>query len=92
MAEDPITQGEIAALTRRYEQTAKQTDDALKVIKSDVLHLRLEVGGNSTRLDSMEASVAELHAEVSGLREEVRTGNARIIELLSNLVGKDTNA
>lgn len=49
MAEDPIAQGEAAALTRRYEQHAEQTNAALKVIKSDVLHLRLEVGANTTR-------------------------------------------
>ncbi|MFF3857466.1 hypothetical protein [Micromonospora sp. NPDC002575] len=82
--EDEMAQAETAALTRRYEQHAEQTNDALKMIKSDVLHLRLEVGGATTRLDAVERSVNEL-------TEEVRTGNARIIELLSNLVGKDPN-
>jgi hypothetical protein len=85
MPEDPIAHQEIAALTRRYEQHTGQTNDALKVIKSDVLHLRLEVGSGTTRLDAVERSINEL-------RDEVRSGNARIIELLSSVVGRSPNA
>ncbi len=77
MPEDPLAQSEIAALTRRYEQTA----DALTVLKSDVLHLRLEVGEVNTRVGALEESV-------TALREEVRSGNAQIITLLSRLVGE----
>ncbi|MEU7596539.1 hypothetical protein AB0B79_26425 [Streptomyces sp. NPDC039022] len=85
MAEDPIAQGEAAALTRRYEQHAEQTTDALKVIKSDVLHLRLEVGSNTTRLDSVES-------KIDALDQKIDRHQAQIIELLSHLVGKDPGA
>jgi chromosome segregation ATPase len=113
--EDPIARSEIAALTRRYEQHAEQTNDALKVIKSDVLHLRLEVGTLSTRLSSMDTRLDSVETRLSsmdtrldsvetrlssmdtrldsmersvnGLRDEVRSGNARMVELLTNLVG-----
>lgn len=43
-----------------------------------MLHLRLD-GSVGTRLETVERSVNEL-------RDELRTGNARIIELLSGLV------
>ena len=89
MPEDEIAHQEVAALTRRYEQHAEQVNDALKVIKSDVLHLRLEVGSLSTRLDTLESSVNEVRDALSGLSDEQRTANARIIELLSGLVGRD---
>ena len=85
MPEDEIAHQEVAALTRRYEQHAEQVNDALKVIKSDVLHLRLEVGSLSTRLDTLESSVNEVRDALSGLRDEQCTANARIIELLSEL-------
>ncbi|MFF3275986.1 hypothetical protein ACFYWU_34370 [Streptomyces chrestomyceticus] len=85
MAEDPIAQGEAAALTRRYEQHAEQTNAALKVIKSDVLHLRLEVGANTARLDSVEAKIDAMHQEMS-------RNQAQIVELLSSLVGKNPDA
>ncbi len=85
MAEDPIAQGEAAALTRRYEQHAEQTNAALKVIKSDVLHLRLEVGANTTRLDAVESKIDAMH-------QEMTRNQAQIVELLTKLVGKDPGA
>jgi predicted nucleic acid-binding Zn-ribbon protein len=89
MPEDEIAHQEVAALSRRYEQHAEQANDALKVIKSDVLHLRLEVGTLSARLDSLESSVDEVRGAITDLRDEQRAANARVIELLSSLVGRD---
>ncbi|MFJ2440847.1 hypothetical protein ACIOWG_10365 [Streptomyces sp. NPDC087658] len=67
MPEDPLAQGEIAALTRRYEQHAAQTNDSLTVIKSDVLHLRLEVGANTTRLDGVETRLDGVETRLDGV-------------------------
>ncbi|MFJ5101057.1 hypothetical protein [Streptomyces sp. NPDC088554] len=99
MPEDPLAQGEIAALTRRYEQHAAQTNDSLTVIKSDVLHLRLEVGANTTRLDGVETRLdgvetrlGAVETKIDGLGQKIDHNQAQIVELLTRLVGKDPNA
>jgi hypothetical protein len=77
MPEDEIAQAEIAALTRRFEERAEKTDREFGIVKSDLTAVRLQVGNLDQKLDSFIT--------------EQRTANARLIELLSNLVGKDPN-
>ncbi|MFJ2478008.1 hypothetical protein ACIOWI_34430 [Streptomyces sp. NPDC087659] len=77
MPEDEIAQSEIAALTRRFEERAEKTDREFGIVKSDLTAVRLQVGNLDQKLDSFIT--------------EQRTANARIIELLSGLVGKDPN-
>jgi hypothetical protein len=77
MPEDEIAQAEIAALTRRFEERSEKTDREFGIVKSDLTAVRLQIGNLDQKLDSF---ITEQHA-----------ANARIIELLSNLVGKDPN-
>ncbi|MFJ2477739.1 hypothetical protein ACIOWI_33000 [Streptomyces sp. NPDC087659] len=88
MPEDPIAQSEIAALTRRYEQQAGQANEALKVIKSDVLHLRLEVGSVGQRLDTVETRLGAVETQLSAMDEKMDRNQAQIVQLLTALVGK----
>ncbi|MFD0441316.1 hypothetical protein [Streptomyces chartreusis] len=77
MPEDEIAQAEIAALTRRFEEQAAKTDREFGIVKSDLTAVRLQVGNLDQKLDAFIA--------------EQRTANARVIELLSNLIGRDPN-
>ncbi|WP_155059752.1 hypothetical protein [Streptomyces blattellae] len=77
MPEDEIAQAEIAALTRRFEERAEKTDREFGIVKSDLTAVRLQVGNLDQKLDSFIT--------------EQRAANARIIELLSGLVGTDPN-
>ncbi|MGQ4517355.1 hypothetical protein [Streptomyces sp. DW26H14] len=81
MPEDPIAQSEMAALTRRYEEAVDRVDAALAVVKSDVLHLRVEAGSAATRLASIEDAV-------SALDQKIDRNQAQIVELLTGLVGR----
>jgi hypothetical protein len=75
MPEDPIAQGEIAALTRRYE-------NALQIVRGDIASM-------DNRLMTVEEKLDGFIAEQRAANAEQRATNARIIELLSQLVGKD---
>jgi chromosome segregation ATPase len=46
----------------------------------------------SSTQDEHTEALAELKAGQDALRDEVRSGNARIVELLTNLVGLNPNA
>ncbi|THA47495.1 hypothetical protein [Streptomyces sp. A1136] len=85
MPEDELAQGEIAALTRRYENN-------LQILRGDI-------AGLDNRLMSVEHSVTGVRNDVHELREafagEVQALNdkmdrhqAQIVELLTQLVGK----
>jgi hypothetical protein len=88
MPEDEITQREVAALTRRYENN-------LQIVRGDIAAL-------DNRLMALEASVTEGFAETreqfaridarfDALSEDMRTNQARLVELLSQLIGRDPN-
>ena len=77
MPEDPIAQGEIAALTRRYE-------NALQIVRGDIASM-------DNRLMTVEEKLDGFIAEQRAANAEQRSTNARIIELLSQLVGKDVS-
>ncbi|WP_185842214.1 hypothetical protein [Streptomyces sp. WAC 06725] len=51
MAEGPIAQGEAAALTRRFEETAQKNDREFGIVESDLTALRLQVGNLDQKLD-----------------------------------------
>ncbi|MFJ2114339.1 hypothetical protein ACIOEX_21010 [Streptomyces sp. NPDC087850] len=90
MPEDPLAQGEIAALTRRYEQHAAQTNDSLTVIKSDVLHLRLEVGANTTRLDGVETRLDGVETRLDGVETRLDGVETRLDGVETRLDGVET--
>ncbi|MFJ1751280.1 hypothetical protein ACIOJD_34385 [Streptomyces sp. NPDC088116] len=99
VAEDAVAQSEIAALTRRYEQAQDKTDREFGIVKSDLTALRLQVGNLDQKVDGLDEKVGGLDEKISGLAEEVRDLNskvdrnqAQIIELLSQLVGRNPDA
>ncbi|WP_329169391.1 hypothetical protein OG709_35685 (plasmid) [Streptomyces sp. NBC_01267] len=77
MPEDPIAQSELSALTRRYEETTQKADREFGIVKSDLTALRLQVGNLDQKLDNFIA--------------EQRSVNAKLVELLSGLVGKNAS-
>lgn len=77
MPEDPIAQAEIAALTRRYE-------NALQIVRGDIATM-------DNRLMTVEEKLDGFITEQREANTAQQTANARIIELLSGLVGKDAD-
>jgi hypothetical protein len=76
MPEDPIAQGEIAALTRRFEAIEAQNNREFGIIKSELTTLNLKASNTDQKLDQFI--------------QEQRAANARIIEMLATLSTKDT--
>ncbi len=106
VAEDPIAQSELAALTRRFEQGQETAEREFGIVKSDLTAVRLQVGNLDQKVSGLDKNVNQLAKDVAeangrldaldgrldSLAGEVRTGNAKILELLSQLVGKNSNA
>ncbi|GGN43138.1 hypothetical protein GCM10012285_24180 [Streptomyces kronopolitis] len=99
MAEDPIAQSEISALTRRFEQGQETTAREFGIVKSDLTAVRLQVGnldqkvgGLDEKVDQLTENVSEVSGRLDALAGEMRTGNAQILELLSQLVGRNPDA
>ncbi|MER0484722.1 hypothetical protein ABR737_41480 [Streptomyces sp. Edi2] len=99
VAEDPIAQSEISALTRRFEQGQETTAREFGIVKSDLTAVRLQVGNLDQKVGGLDEKVSQLAEDMSAvngrldaLAGEVRTGNAQILELLSQLVGKNPDA
>ncbi|MET8454128.1 hypothetical protein [Streptomyces sp. NPDC005209] len=82
--EDPIAQGEIAVLTRRFEDVSERTDREFGIVKSDLTALRLQVG-------NLDQKVGNLQAQLSDIAERLDRNQAQIVELLTQLVGRDPN-
>ncbi|GLW19837.1 hypothetical protein Stsp01_65800 [Streptomyces sp. NBRC 13847] len=85
MADDPLAQSELAALTRRFEGNAQQADREFGIVKSDLTALRLQVG-------NLDQKVDRLGEKLDGFIDEQRNINATLVELLSSLAGKNPNA
>ncbi|WP_148590900.1 hypothetical protein [Streptomyces sp. WAC01526] len=85
MAEDPLAQSELAALTRRFEENAQTADREFGIVKSDLTALRLQVG-------NLDQKVDRLGEKLDGFITEQRRVNATLVELMSSLAGKDPNA
>ncbi|MER7108809.1 hypothetical protein [Streptomyces sp. NPDC000229] len=92
MAEDPIAQSELAALTRRFEDVAERTDREFGIVKSDLTALRLQVGNLDQKVGNLDAKVSDLVGEVRGLAEAMERNQAQIVELLTQLVGRSPDA
>ncbi|GBQ03571.1 hypothetical protein SSP531S_50460 [Streptomyces spongiicola] len=92
MAEDPIAQSEIAALTRRFEDVAERNDREFGIIKSDLTAVRLQVGNLDQKVSNLDTRVSDLAGEVRGLSEKIDRNQAQIVELLAQLVGRDPEA
>ncbi|MFI1606983.1 hypothetical protein ACH4YN_33365 [Streptomyces griseofuscus] len=90
--EDPIAQGEIAALTRRFEEVAQTTEREFGIVKSDLTALRLQVGNLDQKTGNLDAKVDSLTGEVRVLSEKIDRNQAQIVELLTRLVGRDPDA
>ncbi len=88
MPDDSLAHGELDALTRRTE-----------AVEDRVESLQVQTGGNFAAVIEGQAALRRevrdgftaVNTRLDTLTDEVRTGNARIIELLSGLVGKDTS-
>jgi hypothetical protein len=80
---------EIAALTRRYE-------NALQIVRGDIAQLDNRLMSLEDNLTAFKDTTGDnfdaVNSRLDALTEEVRNGNARIIELLSGLVGRDPDA
>ncbi|MGW6484564.1 hypothetical protein ACWGDS_43260 [Streptomyces sp. NPDC055059] len=85
MPEDPIAQSELAALTRRFEEWSERTDREFGIVKSDLTAVRLQVGNLDQKVDG-------LGEKLDSFITEQRAANATLVQLLSNLVGKDPDA
>ncbi|MER6531878.1 hypothetical protein [Streptomyces sp. NPDC001508] len=97
--EDPIAQAEIAALTRRFEEVTERTDREFGIVKSDLTALRLQVGNLDQKVSNLDqkvgnldTKVTDLAGDVRGLSERIDRNQAQIVELLSQLIGRDPNA
>ncbi|MGK5629149.1 hypothetical protein [Streptomyces sp. URMC 123] len=82
VAEDPIAQSEIAALTRRFEQGQEKTDREFGIVKSDLTALRLQVGNLDQKVDGLEQKIGEIS-------EKIDRNQAQILEMLAGLIGKN---
>lgn len=89
MAEDPIAQSEIAALTRRFEQAREKTDREFGIVKSDLTALRLQVGNLDQKVDNLDQKIDE---KINELSEKIDRNQAQIVQLLTALVGKSPDA
>ncbi|MEW1551837.1 hypothetical protein [Streptomyces tsukubensis] len=96
MAEDPIAQGEIAALTRRYE-------NALQIVRGDIAAVDNRLMTVEEKLDGFIAEQREatavtgrrldgLEQKINGFIAEQRSVNTTLVELLSALTGKNPDA
>ncbi|WP_331726654.1 hypothetical protein OG592_44275 (plasmid) [Streptomyces avidinii] len=96
MPEDPIAQSELAALTRRFEETSAQDSREFGIIKSDLTAVRLQVGNLDQKVENLSSHVTQrldgLERKIDGFIDEQRTVNATMVELLSSLVGKSTDS
>ncbi|QIB49479.1 hypothetical protein [Streptomyces aureoverticillatus] len=84
MPEDPLAHGELAALTRRFEEVAGKNDREFGIIKSDLTAVRLQVGNLDQKVDRLEDRLQDLG-------ERMDRNQAQIVELLTRLVGQDPN-
>lgn len=85
MPEDPLSpQNETAALTRLVEGEIKTIKSDIQVIKGDVLALRLGQAATDQKVEALAETV-------NGFIAEQRTANARIVEMLAALAGKDVD-
>ncbi|WP_030019402.1 hypothetical protein [Streptomyces monomycini] len=102
-SEDPIAHTELEALSRRtvavedrVESLQVQSGGNFAAVIEGQAALRREVREGFTkvngRFDALEGKVDQLADEVRSLNEKVDRNQARIVELLTQLVGKSPDA
>lgn len=96
MPENPIEQGEMDALTRRVEAVEDrvealqvQTGGNFAAVIEGQAALRREVRDGFAKVDARFDAVEQ---KMDGFITSQNAANARIIELLSGLVGRDPNS
>ncbi|MFD0396421.1 hypothetical protein ACFQ3Z_46215 [Streptomyces nogalater] len=85
-------QSGIAPLSRRFEDVAERTDREFGIVESDLTAVRLQVGNLDQQVGNLDAKVSSLTEEVRGLAGEVDRNQAQVGELLTRLVGRNTDA
>ncbi|MEV5943447.1 hypothetical protein [Streptomyces sp. NPDC051994] len=68
MPEDPIAHSEFAALTRRFEEFARQHDREFGIIKSDLTAVRLQVGNLDQKVEALDKKIDRNQAQIVELR------------------------
>lgn len=95
MPEDEITQREVAALTRRYENNLQIVRGDIAALDNRMMALEAKVteGFAETReqFAGIDARFEAMDARFDALSDEMRTNQARLVELLSQLIGRNPN-
>ncbi|GAA2231220.1 hypothetical protein [Streptomyces nogalater] len=71
---------------------AERTDREFGIVESDLTAVRLQVGNLDQQVGNLDAKVSSLTEEVRGLAGEVDRNQAQVGELLTRLVGRNTDA
>ncbi|MEV8527200.1 hypothetical protein AB0451_24045 [Streptomyces sp. NPDC052000] len=64
MPQDPIAHSEFAALTRRFEEVARQHAREFGIIKSDLTAVRLQVGNLDQKAEALDKKIDRNHAQI----------------------------
>ncbi|MFH8411482.1 hypothetical protein ACH4FX_43025 [Streptomyces sp. NPDC018019] len=102
-SEDPIAHNELEALSRRtaavedrVESLQVQSGGNFAAVIEGQAALRREVRDGfakvNSRFDALEGKVDQLADEMRSLNEKADRNQTRIVELLTNLVGKNPDA
>ena len=76
MPENPIAHGELAALTRGFEEVAEKNDREFGIIKSDLTAVRLQVRNLDQEVDRLEGRLEQFG-------QKMDRNQAQIVELLA---------
>lgn len=91
MAQDPIAQSDLSALTRRFERGQKTTAREFEVVKADLTAARIQVGNLDQKVSGLDEKVNQLVEEMRSLNVKIDRNHSQIVELLTALVSKDPN-
>ncbi|RNG35073.1 hypothetical protein [Streptomyces botrytidirepellens] len=83
MPEDPIAHGELAALTRRFEEVAEKNDREFGIITSDLTAVRLQIGNLDQKAGNLDHKVDQLKGDIEELGQKMDRNQAQIVELLT---------
>ncbi|WP_329461108.1 hypothetical protein [Streptomyces sp. NBC_01431] len=64
MPEDSIAPSEFAALTRRFEEVARQHARGFGIIKSDLTAVRLQVGNLGQKVEALDKKIDRNQAQI----------------------------
>ncbi|MGW5848675.1 hypothetical protein ACWFQ8_12110 [Streptomyces sp. NPDC055254] len=80
MPEGPIAHGELAALTRRFEEVAEKHDREFGIIKSDLTAVRLQIDNLDQKVEALDEKIDRKQAcrAWTGPRHEERTSSSLV--------------